>query len=82
MPTCRLGNSFSEMYVGVEPNRDCVYGSCLRPMHRKLLQEAAMVTFVMMCMVSDVHRFLSFLLHFTYKCEQKKNKTMQESLAS
>ena len=64
MPTCRLGNSFSEMYVGVEPNRDCVYGSCRRPMHRKLLQEAAMaVTFVMMSMVFD--RFLSLKLDLT-----------------
>ena len=30
------------------PNRDCIYGSCLRPMHRKLLQEATMAAaFVM-----------------------------------
>ena len=57
MPTCRLPDSFNEMYVRVEPNRDCVYGSCRRPMHRKLLQEAATAsTFVMMIVVFD--RFL------------------------
>ena len=53
MLTCRLWNTLSYMcYILVHecfaPNRDCIYGSCLRPMHRKLLQEATMAAaFVM-----------------------------------
>ena len=60
--------SYILVHECVAPNRDCIYGSCLRPMHRKLLQEAVMaVAFVMRAGDDDYHGRVLFQLDFVHK---------------